>query len=179
MDRKALLSAASLLLPRAHGSDPSNANTYCTNIAAVMCTPGATPHSPGIQGDTSQDPQCLRPCPSLRTPRPHCPWGGWAGWRGLQVPCRRPWGVRRGSLPSLCPSPNNPQRQWKRASCSPPPGSRTWGESAPLSPEAGGPGPTAPWGPGAAERPCAQAECTPPTREAAPQPPQTLPAGRW
>lgn len=35
VDRKALLSAASLLLPRAHGSDPSNANTYCTNIAAV------------------------------------------------------------------------------------------------------------------------------------------------
>lgn len=49
MDWKALLSAASLLLPGAHGSDPSNTNPYCANSAAVTCTPGAalTPPGPG------------------------------------------------------------------------------------------------------------------------------------
>lgn len=65
MDRKALLSAASLLLLAAHGSDPSNPSTYHTNITIVTCTPGVTPLSPRIWGNTSQDPQCLRPCPSL------------------------------------------------------------------------------------------------------------------
>lgn len=65
MDWKALLLAASLLLLAAQSSDPSNSSTYHTNITTVMCTPGATPHSPRIWGNTSQDPQCLRPCLSL------------------------------------------------------------------------------------------------------------------